>query len=273
MEIANNKIGDPFYFYYDPPGNPPKPVEIAIFAYSRWLKVSCSIDRLFTSWPKWSDWSSNQDFLIRWFSSLSERQRRDFTPWFTDVTQYHYQRDIWTGWIHEGEWIVYKSIPKNHLDFAKAKGPIKPDRDPEDNELWNREYPFIGRFNPREHAWYWLAFRTAEAYTIARRETLGLQPLRLRRRIEDYKPSGSSRASNKAAKEYTVDWLNAMLESPARAIEWYCSLSENERQLVTPSYASKIGPGPHSTLFYENGQARIEYLDTQDPRFVNALEW
>jgi hypothetical protein len=41
----------------------------------------------------------------------------------------------------------------------------------------------------------------------------------------------------------------------------------------TPSHSIKIGPGPHSTLFYDKGRAKIGYLDADDLRYVNALEW
>jgi hypothetical protein len=266
MKIANAKMGDPFYFYYEDPSHPPHPIEIAMFAHSRWMWTNCPIERLPAAWSAWAEWRTNQEYLIEWFSSLSERQRKEFTPWFTDESRYHYAHDIWTGWIHEGQWIAYKAIPKNDSNFLKANGPIKPDRDPQSDDLFDEEYRFIGDFDPRRDRWFWLAFRTAERYTFARGKE------ELPRRIQDYKFETKTYKPEEK-QEYGVGWLSQLLEFPTKAISWYCSISENERQSVTPSYSSKLGSHRRLTRFYDRGQAKWEILDADDPRYVNALEW
>lgn len=216
--------------------NGPLPIEIAVYARQSWLWKECPLQGLPQEWKMWASWRANRESMIDWFKSISSNQREIYTPWFKNYCQCEYLKELWTGWIHNGDCLCYKTLPVGDKIFDDARVIRAEQLLRNDYEFADDEFPFLGGLKPTEDRWFLIALGAA---------------LRA-------EPKADSRGRK---------WLRSLCENPASAIAWFASLSEYDRQTTTRALVSKDVKCPPDTsrvIFYRDGRIREEVLRDDD---------
>lgn len=225
---------------------PPKSIEIAAHAHVRWLQKDCPFERVFEEWNACLNWRQYQSRIVDWYCALTSEMKGKHTPWFTDESATNFTQQIWHGIVLRAgagsfEYVAMSQTEDPYKTQKSNRRIVGADRTNDEwYELLDEEFPFLGYEPINEDHWFPIAFESA-------------------------KNALSERSARRV-----VPTVEEMIADPARAMDWFFSISESERIQYGPRISmSSDDDTLQDVVFFRDGHLCREFIEKKLGRHIH----